>query len=84
MSNPTGSTFAGAQSGVPGLQIDHRIDAPIHENRPPIIKTGQPVIEITCSKCGQLTARTYPIEVNGEMVETAPDEKYPCSCPSPS
>lgn len=83
MSIPTGSTLPSVQSGVPTLGISNRIDAPVHENRPPIVKTGHPVIEITCSKCGELTARTYPIEVNGEMVQTAPDEKYPCSCPSP-
>lgn len=84
MSTPDGSTMGSVQSGTPMMAINHRTDAPVHEDRPPVVKTGQPVIEITCSKCGELTARTYPIEVNGEMVPTAPDEKYPCSCPTPS
>lgn len=84
MSALDGSTVGKAESGTPMLAVNHRIDAPVHENRPSIVKTGQPVIEITCSKCGELTARTYPIEVNGEMVATAPDEKYSCSCPTPS
>jgi len=63
--------------------INNVVEAPIHENRPLKIETGQPVIEVTCSICGQLTSRTYPTEINGVAVSSAPNEKYPCSCPSP-
>ena len=65
------------------MGINAPLDAPKHTNRPPAVNTGQPIIEITCSSCGELTSRTYPIEINGEPVPSAPNEKYPCSCPSP-
>lgn len=84
MSTPTGSTAGKAQSGVPSLQINNQ---PLGIPRPDYVKpvaveTGEPMIEITCSNCGELTSRTYPTEINGEMVTTAPNEIYTCSCPS--
>ena len=83
MTSPSGSGTSQVQSGTPSFQINNVAEAPIHEDRPLKVETGQPVIEITCSICGQLTSRTYPIEVNGVAVSSAPNEKYPCSCPSP-
>ena len=90
MSTPEGVSTGKVGTGAPGFGIvnqpviNHTVEFPTHINRPPAIPTGQPVIEITCSVCGELTARTYPIEANGEKIPTAPDERYSCSCPSPS
>lgn len=84
---PEGSSLPAIKSGAPMFGIDnqpeikHVTTAPVHENRPPAVNTGHPVIEITCNDCGELTARTYPVEANGEQIPTAPDEKYFCSCP---
>jgi len=64
--------------------INHTVEFPTHENRPSAVNTGQPVIEVTCSVCGELVSRGYPVEANGEKITTAPDEQYPCSCSSPS
>ena len=90
MSSPKGVSTGRVGAGAPAFGIanhpviNHTVEFPVHENRPPAINTGQPVIEITCSTCGELVSRSYPIEANGEKVTTAPDEKYSCSCPSPS
>ena len=84
---PVGSSLPSIKSGAPMFGIDNQPEikqtdvTPIHANRPPKVETGHPVIEITCNVCGELVSRGYPIEVNGEQVPTAPDEKYTCSCP---
>ena len=77
MTSPSGSPTQQIQSGTPSIMINNVVE------RPSKIETGQPVIEITCSICGELTSRTYPVEINGVAVPSAPNEKYPCSCPSP-
>ena len=77
MTSPSGSGTSQLQSGTPAFQINNVVE------RPAQVETGQPVIEIRCSICGELTSRTYPTEINGTAVPSAPNEKYPCSCPSP-
>ena len=85
--SPVGSGLPSIKSGAPMIGINnqpiikHVHEAPIHKDRPPMVQTGHPVIEITCNVCGELTARTYPVEAQGEQIKTAPDEKYSCSCP---
>ena len=90
MSTPEGASTGKVGAGAPAFGIanhpviNHTVEFPVHKNRPPAINTGQPVIEITCSVCGDLVTRTYPIEANGEKIPTASDERYSCSCSSPS
>ena len=90
MTAPEGASTGKMATGAPSIGIvnepvvNHVVGPRTHVNRPKAINTGQPVIEITCSVCGELVTRTYPIEANGEKIPTAPDERYPCSCSSPS
>lgn len=90
MTAPEGKSTGKVSTGAPAFGIvnqpvvNHVVGSQVHKNRPPAINTGQPVIEITCSVCGELVSRGYPIEANGEKIPTAPDERYSCSCSSPS
>ena len=90
MSTPEGASTGKIATGAPSIGIvnepvvSHVVGPQVHENRPSAVDTGQPVIEVTCSVCGELVSRGYPTEANGEKIPTAPDEQYPCSCSSPS
>ncbi len=90
MTAPEGASTGKIGTGAPSCGIvnepvvNHVVGPQGHENRPSAVDTGQPVIEITCSVCGELVSRGYQVEAHGEKITTAPDEQYPCSCSSPS